>query len=152
MGAIVSHPPYLNCFDYIPVYKLKFIWADGFEEIFGSMTYEEIKASEIKSYPVSSDESINRYFEHNYRVYKTAFDALKPGGICCIVIGDCTVKKELFSVHKTFIKMLEEIGFTLEKMAYRSTAYGMGRYAYSFRADYSDTKEGKQDAILFFKK
>lgn len=152
LGAVVSHPPYLNCFDYIPVYKLKFMWADGFEEIFKDMTYEEIKKSEIKSYPVSSDESINKYFEHNYAVYKNTYDNLKPGGICCIVIGDCTVKKELFSVHKSFIRMMEEIGFSIEKLAYRSTAYGMGRYAYNFRADYSEDKDSKQDAIIFFKK
>lgn len=152
LGAVVSHPPYLNCFDYIPVYKLKFLWADGFEEIFGKMSYEEIKKSEIKSYPVNSDEAIQKYFEHNYSAYRIAYKNLRQGGYCCIVIGDCTVKKELFSVHKSFITMMNEIGFTLEKLAYRSTAYGVGRYAYNFRADYSENENSKQDAILFFKK
>jgi hypothetical protein len=37
-------------------------------------------------------------------------------------------------------------------LAYRSTSYGMGRYAYSFRADYSENNNSKQDAVLFFKK
>ena len=36
LGLVVSHPPYLNCFDYIPVYKLEFMWADGFYEVFGA--------------------------------------------------------------------------------------------------------------------
>ncbi|HFU3942894.1 TPA: DNA methyltransferase [Streptococcus suis] len=152
LGAIISHPPYLNCFDYIPVYKLKFMWGEGFEEIFKEMSLEEIKKGELKSYPVNNHKQIDRYFEHNYKVYKVAYDNLKDGGFCCIVIGDCTVKKELFSVHKVFIKMMEEIGFSLEKLVYRSTAYGMGRYAYNFRADYSEDRNGKQDAILFFKK
>lgn len=152
LGAIVSHPPYLNCFDYIPVYKLKFMWAEGFYEIFGDMSYEQMKKAEIKSYPVNNDEAITRYFEHNYSVYKTAYDSLRHGGYCCIVIGDCTVKKELFSVHKSFITMMEEIGFSLYKLVYRSTAYGMGKYAYNFRADYSENTNRKQDAILFFKK
>ena len=80
------------------------------------------------------------------------YDCLREGGYCCIVIGDCTVKKQLFSVHKAFITMMKELGFTLEKLAYRSTAYGMGKYAYNFRADYSENTESKQDAILFFKK
>lgn len=152
LGAIVSHPPYLNCFDYIPVYKLKFMWSEGFEEIFGQMTYEQIKASEIKSYPVKNDNDIERYFLHNYAVYQNAYKNLKRNGYCCIVIGDCTIKKELFSVHKAFIAMMKELGFSLEKIAYRSTAYGMGRYAYNFRADYSEGEDGKQDAVLFFKK
>lgn len=152
LGAVLSHPPYLNCFDYISVYKLKFIWADGFDEIFGCKSYDEIKKSEIKSYPVNNDDAIFRYFEHNYKAYKTIYENLKEGGYCCIVIGDCTVKGELFSVHKVFISMMEELGFTLTKLAYRSTSYGMGRYAYSFRADYSENENSKQDAILFFKK
>ncbi len=152
LGAVISHPPYLNCFDYIPVYKLKFLWADGFDEIFGQLTYDEIKKQEIKSYPVNNHNAIDRYFEHNYSVYKNVFDSLRSGGYCCIVIGDCTVKKELFSIHKSFIVMMEEIGFTLKKMAYRSTSYGMGRYAYNFRAEYSENENGKQDAILFFEK
>ena len=152
LGAVLSHPPYLNCFDYIPVYKLKFMWADGFDEIFGEKTYEEIKASEIKSYPVNNDDAIERYFSHNYKAYKTVYDNLKDGGYCCIVIGDCTVKGQLFSVHKAFITMMEEIGFKIVKLTYRSTSYGMGRYAYSFRADYSENENSKQDAILFFEK
>ena len=152
LGAVLSHPPYLNCFDYIPVYKLKFMWAEGFEEIFGKKTYDDIKASEIKSYPVNNDDAIERYFSHNYKAYKTVYDNLKEGGYCCIVIGDCTVKGELFSIHKAFITMMEEIGFRIVKLAYRSTSYGMGRYAYSFRADYSENKNSKQDAILFFRK
>ncbi len=152
LGAVLSHPPYLNCFDYIPVYRLKFMWADGFDEIFGEKTYEEIKASEIKSYPVNNDDAIERYFSHNYKAYKTVYDNLKDGGYCCIVIGDCTVKGQLFSVHKAFITMMEEIGFKIVKLTYRSTSYGMGRYAYSFRADYSENENSKQDAILFFEK
>ena len=152
LGAIISHPPYLNCFDYIPVYKLKFMWAEGFNEIFGKMSYEQIKASEIKSYPVNNDCQIDRYFEHNYKVYKNTYENLRKDGFCCVIIGDCTVKKELFSVHKAFIKMLEETGFKLIKIAYRSTNYGMGKYAYNFRACYSEDQNSKQDAILFFKK
>ena len=152
LGAVLSHPPYLNCFDYIPVYKLKFIWADGFEEIFGIKSYEEIKQSEIKSYPVNNNAAIERYFQHNYSAYQIVYNNLKDGGYCCIVIGDCTVKNELFSVHKAFITIMQEIGFQLVKLAYRSTSYGMGRYAYRFRADYSENENSKQDAILFFKK
>lgn len=152
LGLVVSHPPYLNCFDYISVYKLKFLWAFGFDEIFGKLSYQEIKSDEIRSYPATKDSFVNNYFKHNLDAYKVIFDSLRPGGYCCVVIGDCTINKELFSVHKMLIHGMENMGFVVDKVTYRSTAYGMGRYAYRHRADYTDKEDGKQDAIIFFKK
>lgn len=151
-GLVISHPPYLNCFDYIPIYRLKFLWAFGFDEIYGQLSYQEIKRGEIHSYPASNDAFVNNYFKHNINAYKIIYDNLKAGGYCCVVIGDCTINKKLFSVHKMLIKAMEEIGYTVDKITYRSTAYGMGRYAYKHRADYNDRDGGKQDAIIFFKK
>lgn len=152
LKLVISHPPYLNCFDYIPVYKLEFLWAFGFDEIYGKLSYKEIKSEEIKSYPATKDSFINNYFKHNMDAYKVIFDCLRPGGYCCVVIGDCTINKELFSVHKMLIHGMENIGFIVDRVTYRSTAYGMGRYAYRHRADYTDKENGKQDAIIFFKK
>ena len=152
LGLVVSHPPYLNCFDYIPVFKLKFMWADGFDNIFYGYNYKQIKEMEIKSYPANSSENIEKYFKHNEIAYKIVFDNLRPGGYCCVVIGDCTLKEKLFEVHKTFISMLEKIGFITEKIAYRSTFYGTGQYAYKYRAGYNENKNTKKDGVLFFKK
>lgn len=152
LGLVVSHPPYLNCFDYIPVFKLKFMWATGFDDIFFGYDYKGIKDMEIKSYPASSPENIEKYFSHNKKVYQTIFDNLRPGGYCCVVIGDCTLQENLFEVHKTFISLLEAIGFVTEKIAYRSTAYGIGQYAYRNRADYNEDENRKKDGVLFFKK
>jgi len=152
LGLVISHPPYLNCFDYIPVYKLKFLWAFGFDEIYGKLSYQEIKSDEIRSYPAKKDSFVNNYFVHNLKAYQIMFNCLRSGGYCCVVIGDCTINKELFSVHKMLIHGMEKIGYMVEKVTYRSTAYGMGRYAYKHRADYTDKEEGKQDAIIFFKK
>ena len=152
LGLVVSHPPYLNCFDYIPVYKLKFMWADGFEEIFGNHPFSEIKKLELKAHPADSYNNVANYFKHNRKVYQTIFDNLKSGGYCCIVIGDCTIKERLFEVHKTFISILEEIGFITDKISYRSTMYGTGQYAYRHRADYSEDADRKKDGVLFFRK
>lgn len=152
LGLVVSHPPYLNCFDYIPVYKLKFMWATGFDNLFWGYDYKEIKDMEIKSYPASSMENIEKYFSHNRKVYEIIFKNLRSGGYCCIVIGDCTLQENLFEVHKTFIHMLEDIGFVTDKIAYRSTAYGIGQYAYRHRADYNEGTSKKKDGVLFFKK
>lgn len=152
LGLVVSHPPYLNCFDYIPVYKLKFMWADRFEEVFGKYPFSEIKKMELKAHPADSYNNVANYFEHNRKVYQAIFDNLKSGGYCCIVIGDCTIREKLFEVHKTFITILEEIGFVTEKISYRSTMYGTGQYAYRHRADYSEDADRKKDGVLFFRK
>lgn len=152
LGLVISHPPYLNCFDYIPVYRLKFLWAFGFEEIYGKLDYKQIKSEEIRSYPASNSTFVNNYFKHNIDAYRIMYNCLKTGGYCCVVIGDCTINQQLFSVHKMLIKAMEDIGFCTERITYRSTAYGMGRYAYKHRADYNDKDDGKKDAIIFFRK
>lgn len=152
LGLVVSHPPYLNCFDYIPVYKLKFMWADGFDEVFGKYPFCEIKKMELKAHPADSYTNVANYFEHNRLVYQAVFDNLKSGGYCCVVIGDCTIREKLFEVHKAFIAILEEIGFVTEKVSYRSTMYGIGQYAYRHRADYSEDVNRKKDCVLFFRK
>lgn len=153
LGLVISHPPYLNCFDYIPVYKLKFMWANDNDEIYHGKTYAEIKKMETKSYPARTEKLINTYFEKHKQCYEIMYNNLRDGGYCCIVIGDCTVDKNLFSVHKVFLDMCQEIGFTIDKVIYRSTHYGLGRYAYSHRAEYNPSEENeKKDAIIFLKK
>lgn len=152
LGLAVSHPPYLNCFDYVPVYKLEFMWASGFEEIYGELDYKTVKAREIRSYPAAKDGFINDYFERNLRASSIVYDCLKPGGFCCTVIGDCTIKQELFPVHKLFIRGLESLGYDIDRVIYRSTSYGTGRYAYRHRAGYTDGPGAKQDAIIFARK
>ena len=152
LGLAVSHPPYLNCFDYVPVYKLEFMWAGGFDEIYGELDHRTVRAKEIRSYPAAKAGLINDYFERNLRASRIVYDCLKPGGYCCMVIGDCTIKQELFPVHKLFIRGLEVLGYDIDRVIYRSTSYGTGRYAYSRRANYTDGPGGKQDVIIFARK
>lgn len=153
LGLVISHPPYLNCFDYIPVYKLKFMWADNNDDIYIGKSYTEVKKMETKSYPATTEKLINTYFEKHRECYKIIYDNLRDGGYCCIVIGDCTVYGNLFSVHKVFLDICTEIGFTIDKVVYRSTHYGLGRYAYKHRAEYNPSEEGeKKDAIIFLRK
>lgn len=153
IGLVISHPPYLNSFDYIPVFKLEFLWALDIPEIFNSLPYEAIKKAEIKSYPVQTHKHIEAYFENNRTVYEEIYNLIKPGALCCIVIGDCTVKGGiLLRTHKIIAKICEEIGFKLEEVIYRSTHYGLGKYAYSFRADYHGEEDTKKDGILILRK
>lgn len=152
LGLVVSHPPYLNCFDYVPVYKLEFLWAFGFDEIYGRMPYKEVKRNETRSYPAVKDDFVNRYFARNMDAFRIVYERLRPGGCCCAVIGDCTIHKQLFSVHKMMLHGFEKLGFEIDRVVYRSTSYATGRYAYRYRSVYSGQADGKQDAIIFARK
>jgi DNA methylase len=152
---VISHPPYLNCFNYIPTFKLDLIWAQGFDDLSSfapGWTYDGIRNSEIMSWPATSQELLVDYFHLNRNVYRKVFDVLTPGGRCCIVIGDATVHKRLIRTHKIFARMCEDIGFQLERIIYRTTHYGTGKYAYNHRADYHSEEEGKKDATLILRK
>jgi DNA modification methylase len=154
-GLVISHPPYLNCFNYIPTFKLDLIWAQGFDDLPSftpGWTHDEIRNSEIMSWPATNQELLVDYFQFNRNVYKKVFDVLTPGGRCCIVIGDATVYKRLIRTHKIFARMCEDIGFQLERIIYRTTHYGTGKYAYNHRADYHSEEEGKKDATLILRK
>ena len=154
-GLVISHPPYLNCFNYIPTFKLDLIWAQGFDDLPSfnpGWTYDGLRGSEIMSWPATNQELLVDYFQFNRDVYKKVFDVLTPGGRCCIVIGDATVYERLIRTHKIFARMCEDIGFQLERIIYRTTHYGTGKYAYNHRADYHSEEEGKKDAALILRK
>jgi hypothetical protein len=46
----------------------------------------------------------------------------------------------------------QDVGFTLEKIIYRTTHYGVGKYAYNHRADYHGDSGGKKDGVLIFRR
>jgi hypothetical protein len=153
INLTLSHPPYLNCFDYIPVYSLEFQWGVGVPFIWGDFDYETIKKMETKSWPATTDKILFGYFDANKKVYEELYKIMKPGGVCGIVIGDSTINKELIRVHKILASICEDIGFKLVEIIYRTTHYGTGKYAYKERADYhANGDTGKKDGILVFKK
>lgn len=154
---VISHPPYLNCFNYVPTFKLDLIWATGFEDLSSfnpgvGWRYEQVRQAEIISWPATNPDILRTYFDLNRDVYKKVFDALKPGARCCIVIGDSTVHKQLIRAHKIFARICEDIGFRLDSILYRTTHYGTGKYAYNHRADYHLDEDGKKDATLVLTK
>lgn len=153
INLVLSHPPYLNCFDYIPVYNLEFQWAQNVDFLWKNLDLKEIKKLETKSWPATSEKILYGYFDAHKKVYEEIYKILKPGGICGIVIGDSTINSELIRVHKILASICESIGFDLIEIIYRSTHYGAGKYAYKNRADYHGNGiEGKKDGILVFRK
>lgn len=150
---IVTHPPYLNCFDYTPVYKLEFSWAGGFQELGENSAYEAVKQMEIHSWPAAKESFVDEYFGNLKRSFGFAWQVLSPGGRCCVVLGDATRHGRLIPVLDRFDQDMRTLGFVPEKIAYRSTHYGTGKYAYQDRADYHGNGEGaKKDAVLIFRK
>lgn len=73
------------------------------------------------------------------------------GGYLAIVIGDCTRNGELIPVIDKTIELVKEIGYTPFEYNFRTTHYGLGKYAYSHRADYHGDAE-KRDGILVFRR
>lgn len=151
IGLVISHPPYLNCFDYAPVYRLEYVWADGFSELGEDFDYERLRRSETKCWPATDDRIFDRYFEDLATAYGEVAALLEPGTFCAVVLGDCTIRGRVIPVLDRFRDLMGDIGFELDRTFLRSTHYGIGKYAYADRADYHGTAK-KRDGVLLFKR
>jgi len=146
----ISHPPYLNSFNYAPVFNLEFYWGKVFEEQY-SKGMTEFYKTEMKAHP-ANETITDKYFSHLQRCYEEMFRIQERGAYLAIVIGDCTRNGKLIRVIDRVIKIVEEIGYSLYELNYRTTHFGLGKYAYRHRADYHGDIEEKKDGILIFKK
>lgn len=147
---VISHPPYLNSFNYAPVFSLEFYWGDIFEEQYTNGN-EQLYKTEMKAHP--ANESVtDQYFEHLKKCYKETYRLQEEGSYLAIVIGDCTRNKQLIPVIDRTIDIVEDVGYKVRELNYRTTHYGLGKYAYSHRADYHGNHEEKKDGIIIFKK
>jgi hypothetical protein len=146
----ISHPPYLNSFNYAPVFSLEFYWGRIFEEQYTDGQIKLYK-NEMKAHP--ANESVTtKYFDHLKKCYEQTYNIQDSGGYLAVVIGDCTRNKKLIKVIDRTIEIVEEIGYHLKEINYRTTHYGLGKYAYNHRADYHGKHVEKKDGIVIFKK
>jgi DNA modification methylase len=146
----ISHPPYLNSFNYAPVFNLEFYWAKVFEDEY-TQGNSKLYKTEMKAHP--ANESItDKYFNHLKVCYEEIFKIQEKGGILAVVIGDCTRHGQLIPVLDRCIEIVESIGYKLKEINYRTTHYGLGKYAYNHRADYHGDQEEKKDGIIIFTK
>lgn len=149
-ALVISHPPYLNSFNYRPVFSLEFFWGQPFEHFYSAEKPGFIK-DELIAHP-ASDDITAKYFAHLSQCYQATFDCQKRGGRLAVVIGDCTRQGQLIRVIEQTCEIVERIGYQLIQKNYRTTHYGLGKYAYKHRADYHGEEEDKRDAILVFQK
>lgn len=146
---VVSHPPYLNCFDYLAVFKLELEWSLGFKNLWVDNDLETIKKLELRSWPAKGN-LIQSYYNGLKDAYTTTFDLQRVGDKLAVVIGDCTINGILEPVHLRLIDILTDIGYKVLEVNYRTTNYTTGKYAYKNRADYLGGE--KRDAIIICEK
>lgn len=152
VGLVISHPPYLNCFDYIPVFRLEYLWTGGFEaELGNDWTYAGLRDAQVKSWP-ASPEVVEAYFDDLTTAYCQLVPYLSATATVAVVIGDCTIKGELLPVLDRFADHMGRAGFTLVRTLLRTTHYGTGKYAYAHRADYHGVAAEKRDGVLVFRR
>lgn len=156
----LTHPPYLNCFDYIPVYRFELQWLEDLgrqwslrgNDLLGlpRLDYAAVRRHETHSWP-AKPKVTEEYRAGNQRMLGQVFPLLRAGAACCVVIGDSTKDGVLLPVHQWFIEMGREVGFRHARTIYRTTHYGTGKYAYEDRSHYHGAAQ-KRDAILVFRK
>jgi hypothetical protein len=147
---VVSHPPYLNSFNYSSVFSLEFFWGAPFEPTFAPGR-EALHRSELKAHP-ANESIVERYMNHLRDCYAETFRIQRSGGRLAVVIGDCTRLKALIPVVDMTIEAVKALGYEFEQANFRTTHYGLGKYAYSHRADYHGNEAVKRDGILVFRK
>jgi hypothetical protein len=148
---VISHPPYLNSFNYSTVYTLEFYWGKVFEEEYTDGKNTLLHKTEVKAHP-ATEKLTEKYFLHLEKCYKETFKIQDTGSYLAVVIGDCTRLGKLIPVIDKTIEIVKGIGYKLHELNYRTTHYGLGKYAYKHRADYHGEIEKKKDAIIIFKK
>lgn len=147
---VVAHPPYLNSFNYLAVYNLELFWSQGFEEVWQGWNLKRIKAAEHKAWPATDERITANYYEDFASTMRAATHRLVSGGMLAVVVGDATIRGRLEPVHTVAHDIIVQLGLEPVELWYRTTHYGIGKYAYSHRADYHGEAE-KKDAIMHFR-
>ncbi|MFX1519086.1 MAG: DNA methyltransferase [Promethearchaeota archaeon] len=135
VDLIISHPPYLNAFDYAPVFKPTIHWL--------GLDYEGTKKKEIRAWPATNKKLVDSYFSDLDKCLVEMYRVMKSNGKCCVVIGDCTIRKKPLATHKAIINLATEKGFKIERIISRKPWYTTGRYSY-------DPRSLKREYVLVF--
>jgi hypothetical protein len=135
IDLIISHPPYLNAFDYAPVFKPTMHWLD--------LEYLATRKEEIRAWPATNEKLVDRYFSDLNKCLTEMYRVMKSSGKCCVVIGDCTIRKKPLATHKAIINLATDKGFKIERIISRKPWYTTGRYSY-------DPRSLKKEYVLVF--
>jgi hypothetical protein len=151
IGLVVSHPPYLNSFNYFNAFSLEIMWSEGMANVWQGWTLRDVTGLEQKAHPATNGRLVESYYQSISEASAQAFEVLRPGGTLALVVGDATIHGQLEAVHRNVWDSLKSSGWRPEAVWFRTTHYGIGKYAYAHRADYHGEAE-KKDAIMFLRK
>lgn len=149
VDLVVAHPPYLNSFNYLQVYSLEFMWAEALPEVWNGWTPQQVRTLEHRAWPATDSELTAKYYEDFWAAMKASSAVMGQRAVLAVVVGDATIRKKLEPVHSVMWNHLKDSGFEPLEIWFRTTHYGIGKYAYSDRADYHGDAP-KRDAVMFF--
>jgi hypothetical protein len=150
-SLVVAHPPYLNSFNYLQVFSLELTWAEDFEELWAPLDLKRLRAAEHRAWPATSEKLKASYYADFRAAMVSALAAADPGARFVTVIGDATIRGSLEPVHELFWDLFLDLGLIPCEIWFRTTHYGIGKYAYRHRADYHGEQAAKKDAVLVFR-
>ncbi len=150
-GLVVAHPPYLNSFNYLQVFSLEFAWAEGFDSVWGGWEPKALRGAEHRAWPATDAGFVVNYYDGIRSALSAAATIAAPQARVAVVIGDATIRGTLEPVHERVWDILVALGLRPVEVWFRTTHYGIGKYAYRHRADYHGEAE-KKDAVLIVEK
>jgi DNA modification methylase len=117
VDLVVSSPPYPNAYSYHLYHFFRMVWLD--------MDPYDFKRKEIGShrkYSAKNGATAETFFAEMSDCYSGIRKALRPKGLCCMVIGDSIVRGKLIDNSKLLIDVAGHTGFSLEDRIERTIA------------------------------
>lgn len=114
--------------------------------------FRDLRDRETRCWPATKEHIFGGYFDGLRKAFAEVASLTERGTMCCVVLGDCSIRGEVIPVLDRFSDLMHDLGFELDRLLMRSTHYGIGKYAYAHRADYHGELTKKRDGILVFKR
>jgi len=144
VDLIVTHPPYIAAVPYAEYQKLSLNWlGEYFQERFPSEAVPSLQPRHLDRQIIGGQRSqkdvVERYRTDMAVVFREMFRVLKPGRVCCVVIGNPVVKGQTVPLNLEFRQMARAAGFRFEEEIVR------GKYQ-------TTMGKMKEEYILIFRK
>ncbi len=137
VDLIVSSSPYVTSYEYADLHQLSTIWLDFTEDLkqyrtrfIGSSSRPEnslVLRSEIahdivlqmKDKSKKLSQEIGSFFLDMEQVFDESYRILRPGGRCCFVIGNTSLKGVYILNAQIFAESIQNSGFVLDRIIKR---------------------------------
>jgi hypothetical protein len=132
VDAIVTSPPYLSAQDYFRSSKLEMAVAGLDAQLVGlgermlgsgrgrtpnhpnsNVDWECRQVRQLRTIDPRSAYVVDKYLNDMLLVFHQMFSVLKPGGECCVMVGDSTIRGLLLPVHRWMKRLAIDSGFAV---------------------------------------